>query len=84
MSSVVNLHDPDGPGLNEPAHGVMEELESLVERAKSGEIRGMAIAMVKSNNDGECLVVGEKQTEFSLIGAVTTLQHMLVSATHDE
>lgn len=61
----------------EPSAKLIEFLEKQVERAKAGEIRGMAGAMLERDNTGSYFLVGFTGG-FSMVGALDVAHVLLV------
>jgi len=70
---------------HKPDKEVIEELESLLEHAKSGEVQGFSISIVCSDRSlGTFFTQSIKQELFASIGSVSYLKQRLLDAVEDE
>lgn len=77
MSNVFSIEGKPVEGAT-PNRETVEFLESLVERAKTGDIKAVAIAMI-TEADGAVTCYVSSNRKFSLIGAVSWLHQRLLN-----
>ena len=73
MSNVIALNGGEVLGLAVPQESLIDALNDLLERAKSGELQGAAIALVdKDKQAGFCIagVIGG----YAILGAAMSMQ----------
>lgn len=64
------------PPRAEPSQILIDELEQLLERARSGDIIGGALAVIDASGVSEYHIVGYSEG-FALVGAATCMQAKL-------
>lgn len=77
MTNVFSIEGKQVEGPT-PNRETVEFLESLVERAKTGDIKAIAIGMI-TDADGAVTCYVTSNRKFSLIGAVSWLHQRLVN-----
>ncbi len=80
MSDVVNM---GGEPLNtgQPVPTVVEALEDLLERARSGDVIGIAVAVTHHDNLASYQVNGANGS-YSILGAIDVIRDLLLGAHH--
>lgn len=76
MSEIVSLYGQTVPQERVVRAGVVEALERALEQARSGEVQGIALAMLHADGLGSyalCGCVGA----YSLLGAATAVRDAL-------
>lgn len=78
--NVTWIGDPGSetasPG--EPVESLVEELEEILERARSGEIRGMCIVTIDQANEAEYWIAGQKIMAWSILGGIEVMKSCLL------
>ena len=64
---------------SQPVQGVIDELESLLAEAKSGDLRAIGYCTVRENSKGTGWA-GDAGTSEGLATAVSMLQHRFIAA----
>ena len=84
MSQVVGLRGTPIPGAREPMQDVVETLEKYLEKARDGQIRGVAFVFY-SADDGVTTgwSVGDSDNRLLLSGAATLLHRIAKSLDED-
>ena len=78
VGEVVGLYDSTIPESGEPVPAVIEQLEWILDRAKAGEITGVAIALHFRDNCTNRAFCGV--LSYSLVGRLSELQGLLLKS----
>jgi len=75
--NIISLtgRNTDGPA-SEPSQYLIETLEDLLERAKSGQIVGMAAVCLEHDGQSPYCLVG-RIGGFTMAGSLSTLTHII-------
>ena len=76
MSNVVGLRGEEIKDDRTPVDSVVEECEALLERAKSGEITGIAIAQHWRDGASGVMLAGE--LSWGLVGRIEQLKSTVI------
>ena len=76
---VISLHGGLIPSPGDPNYEIVEYLETALERAKAGEITGIAAVEIDGRNNCEYAVIGPALASYSMIGAVQVMGHAMTT-----
>jgi len=71
MSNVVTMHGDKIVAPYEPVDNTIAELEGLLERAKSGEVKGIYAVIVHGDDSASC--TSTLMASYRAVGALSTL-----------
>lgn len=83
MEKVVSLKVAPEARNSLPDQRLIEIAEDLLERAKSGSLRAIGVAVVNSDETIGTLFHGVDGTSLSLIAAVSVLKHRALDSADD-
>ena len=83
MSNVIALNGGEVLGLAVPRESLIDALNELLERAKSGELQGAAVALVDKDGKG-CFCIAGVIGGYAILGAAMSMQVRLRDIIEDD
>jgi hypothetical protein len=82
MTAVVSLHGGPMPTAAEPSDAVIERLEKALDRARSGDIQGVQIAIMHA--DGLVSLLRAGTINYALVGMLTAAASEMALVLNDD